>query len=296
MRSTILGLSYFDPATGQAVWIAEVKDSIGQLVGRNQVLYTNAFDGVEADVQYINTKSSFQQNVILRSRLPSAAELGLGAGARLQVITEFFEPPAPRKTTLQPSAAVATALRPPPDEGLDFGRMKMIPGKAFALGAVGSGRDAVHVSKRWCTLDSGRTLLVEEVPVKSVQTNVSGLKRPRSASVTPRKQAEGTNFLAALEKILPRPEPTGRPGKMTLANLDAGSQPGFVLDYELNGYLSEFTFRSDTTYYLSGNLWVSTLTLEGTVVKFALGAQLCVEQLNCLTGPYRPAFFTSVND
>ena len=37
LRSHILGLSYFDTASGQSVLIAEVKDSIGQLIAPNQV-------------------------------------------------------------------------------------------------------------------------------------------------------------------------------------------------------------------------------------------------------------------
>ena len=295
-RSTIRGSSYYDPVTGKAVWLAEVQDSIGQLAGRNQVRYTNAFDGVEADVQYVNSKLGLQQNVVIRSRLPSAEELGLSAEARLQVVTEFFESPAPRVTAVARPAAPGLAAETRPGECLEFGRMRMTPGKAFSLGASRKGRGALNVSNRWCVLSSGRTFLVEELPAKSAGARISGLKRTRSASVAPRRQGKGASLLTALERIVPAPGLTGRPGRMTLASLDPGRQPGFVLDYEINGYASELTLASDTTYYLSDDLWVQTLNLEGTVVKFALGAQLCVEQLNCLTGPYRPAFFSSLND
>ena len=43
LTSHILGLAYFDSATGQSVLIAELKDSIGVLNPPNQVIYPDAF-------------------------------------------------------------------------------------------------------------------------------------------------------------------------------------------------------------------------------------------------------------
>ena len=53
LSSRIFGLSYFDAATGKAVLLAEIKDSIGLLLGSNRVVYTNAFDDVDAEVEYL---------------------------------------------------------------------------------------------------------------------------------------------------------------------------------------------------------------------------------------------------
>ena len=59
LRSNVLGLAYYDTATGKSALIAQVQDSQGQLVSANQVLYRNAFEGMNADVRYIYKKGSF---------------------------------------------------------------------------------------------------------------------------------------------------------------------------------------------------------------------------------------------
>ncbi|HEX4122742.1 MAG TPA: hypothetical protein VH619_19170, partial [Verrucomicrobiae bacterium] len=43
MSSSVYGLSYWDVAAGTNVLIASLQDSIGAIVGLNQVIYTNAF-------------------------------------------------------------------------------------------------------------------------------------------------------------------------------------------------------------------------------------------------------------
>src|SRR5580692_5572298 len=48
--STVYGLSYRDASTGSNVLIAPLQDSIGDVVGENRVIFTNAFSGVNADV------------------------------------------------------------------------------------------------------------------------------------------------------------------------------------------------------------------------------------------------------
>jgi hypothetical protein len=52
LRSHVLCLAYQDSASGKSAVIAEVTDSTGQLLPPNQVIYTNAFEGVNADVRY----------------------------------------------------------------------------------------------------------------------------------------------------------------------------------------------------------------------------------------------------
>jgi hypothetical protein len=54
----VIGLMYEDATTGQSVQIAEVQDSEGQLVSTNQVLYTNAFNGVNASVRFKYRRAS----------------------------------------------------------------------------------------------------------------------------------------------------------------------------------------------------------------------------------------------
>src|SRR5438093_1795160 len=52
LRSQIVGLAYTERDTGKSVFISELKDSVGQVVGRNQVVYPDAFDSIKADVRY----------------------------------------------------------------------------------------------------------------------------------------------------------------------------------------------------------------------------------------------------
>ena len=52
LRSKIVGLAYTERDTGKSVFISELKDSVGQVVGRNQVVYPDAFDSIKADVRY----------------------------------------------------------------------------------------------------------------------------------------------------------------------------------------------------------------------------------------------------
>ena len=96
-RSHILGLSYFDAASGQSVLIAETKDSIGELIG-NQVSYKDAFTDFGADVVFTFKKASFEQDVILRQKPPAPEDFGLDPRTtRLEILTEFLDPPVPEK-------------------------------------------------------------------------------------------------------------------------------------------------------------------------------------------------------
>ena len=49
--SHVYGISYFDPISGNSTLVAEVKDSIGELVAPNQVIYLDAFTDLLADVR-----------------------------------------------------------------------------------------------------------------------------------------------------------------------------------------------------------------------------------------------------
>jgi hypothetical protein len=75
-----------------------------------------------------------------------------------------------------------------------------------------------------------------------------------------------------------------------------------LLDYNIiNENLTNFTFQSDTTYYLSGtvNSYGTTILEGGTVIKCADGGEATTVvngNVQCLTESYRPAIFTVTND
>jgi len=61
LRSQIVGLAYTERDTGKSIFISELKDSVGQVVGRNQVVYPDAFESIKADVRYTVTTCFFEQ-------------------------------------------------------------------------------------------------------------------------------------------------------------------------------------------------------------------------------------------
>lgn len=130
LESQPIGLSYFDGSN--SVLLAVVTNSTGEiLTSGNQVMYTNAFAGLNADLLYTYTRAGFEQDVILLEQPPDPASLGLNPqSTRLQVLTEFFNPPPTRVT----ATTVATVAGDLEDDLLNFGAMLMGQGRAFQLG------------------------------------------------------------------------------------------------------------------------------------------------------------------
>ena len=74
-----------------SVLIAVLTNTVGELVGSNSVVYPNAFGGA-ASIRYKYTRSGFEQDVVVESRLPDPSALGLDPGrTRLGVLTAFFD-------------------------------------------------------------------------------------------------------------------------------------------------------------------------------------------------------------
>ncbi|MEI6078109.1 MAG: hypothetical protein WCS94_21190 [Verrucomicrobiota bacterium] len=290
LRSNILGLSYYDRASGQSVLIAQLQDSPGELISSNQVLYPNAFKGVKADVRYTYRRSSFEQDVILREQTPTPESLGLNpATTEIEVMTEFINPPA---------ATVKGNESPDPaglDEDISWGRMRIGHGNAFDLGGSRYTSRRVSVTRKYLKID-GRMILIESVPVKNIQPCLDALPlQSRNQSGLPK--------LAAKARMLPKTvmsQPVAKPIKLAVA---APSHKGFVLDYvEINSDQTNFTFQGDSTYYVSGILELDgTTTIEGgAVIKYGDSDGYVGLEVNgilvCQTAAYYPAVFTSIND
>ena len=297
LRSRPLGLSYDDGS--QTVLIAELKDSVGQLVGPNQVIYPDAFTDFKADLRYTYTKAGFEQDIILREQPPTPESFGLNpATARLQVLSEFFDVPQPAVTTAR---LPKHAGRPLSDENLDFGAMKMLPGRAFLLGS-NAHEGGVSVSKSWVQL-AGRQFLVEEVPVKALVDELVQLPVPQAASIKP--NVNSTLHVVSAKRLLPAPRlvETSPGGQLKQVAQAATSSRGLVLDYyvTLNSNTNNFTFQGDTTYYISSavNLGGTSTFEGGAVLKYAVNASLNVigaAQFNWLATAYRPVVFTAKDD
>src|SRR5262249_12837514 len=143
LQFQVLGLSYFDGTN--SVLIAGLTNSVGQ-VSDNQVLYTNALSGIAATIRYTYRKSGLEQDIIVNQQLPDPAFFGLNPNAtRLQILTEFFDPPQPGQTEMMLPAQAGVSLV---DNNLQFGSMNIGPGRAFLVASNSTGGGAL-VAKQW---------------------------------------------------------------------------------------------------------------------------------------------------
>jgi len=98
LNSTPVAIGLYDAESGDSVIISRITSSVGTLVGTNQVVYKDAFEGVSADVLYTINKGSFEQDVIVTGRL-NPNDFGFPAKTtRLQIFTEFFDAPEPKRS------------------------------------------------------------------------------------------------------------------------------------------------------------------------------------------------------
>src|SRR6185437_10007380 len=168
LQSNPMGLSFFDTASGKSVLIAEVTNCVGELVSPNVVLYTSAFGNLQAALRYTYTRDGFEQDVILYQNPGSPADYGLNpATSRLEMWSEFFNPPSPQAST-QPLTDNITQ-----DETLDFGRMRIGRGAAYVLN--GQSLQSVEVAKSWQQVE-GRQFLIESVSYQEIEPLVVSLQ------------------------------------------------------------------------------------------------------------------------
>ena len=209
------------------------------------MIYPDAFTDFKADLRYTYTKAGFEQDIILREQPPTPESLGLNPDtARLQVLTEFFDPPQPsiQSTPMQMETGLSLT-----DETLGFGQMQMVPGRAFLLGNDANDV-AAPVNKQWLLLD-GRQILVEEVPVDAIAEGLATLPLPTAQS-----SSTITTHIASKHLNLPPQRLAQNTSKKMLTQSSLPTQ-GFVLDYvTLNSSLTNYTFQGDTTYYISGSV------------------------------------------
>jgi hypothetical protein len=293
LKSRPVGISYDDGT--KTVLIAELKDSGGLQTALNQVVYPDAFAGFKADLRYTYRRDGFEQDIVLREQPPSPESLGLNPETtKLEVLTEFFNAPEP--ATVRGKTDKKDGLT---DTTLAFGRMKMGQGKAFSIGDAKT-RTKIPVYKSWERLQ-GRTFLVEEVSGRQVDSQLEQLPAPASANATASPVDSILNKISATRLLPSIHMVQTSTNSMQVARADWNQKPGVVLDYSIVESQSDFTFQSDTTYYVgnSVNLDGTTVIEGGTVLKYDTNYTCAVNILGtvqCETAPYRPAILTSVGD
>jgi Regulator of chromosome condensation (RCC1) repeat len=296
-KSRVYGISYWNTVSGSNVLLAPLQDANGLLVGTNIVLYTNAFQGLQADVEYILKKSGMEQNIIFREQLPDPATVSPGFTAqntRVQVITEFFAPPEPQKKSLVRSGIEE-------DTFLDFGDMAIGMGKAFALSGQ-DGKEPRHlgpVSKHWRQI-SGRDFLFEEVPYQRLTNTMQTL--PAHAAAT---NSAGSAIRRTASLLPLRPQNVAsveKPGPLLLAKA-MPEEAGVVVDYATIDdcdYDDYYVFSSDETYWVSDLFYANEAEFgSGAVLKFSAFSAVA----NIGAAPFYfsdaatdPVVCTSVND
>ena len=297
LKSQPLGLFYDDG--NHTVLIAVLTNSVGQLYGSNQAIYTNAFVGVHADIIYTYKKSGFEQDIVLRSRPPSPESLGLNpATARLQMMTEFFGANSPVE-----AAPFKNRQNGLTDQTLKFGKMKMVQGRAFSIGGQNNKSSRARGTptyKSWIKI-GGRTFLIETVPFQKIQPDLLQLQAAMPASHDLQAANSMLYKISDTRLVPPAHEctPPSEPGQF--ARMELPPEKGLVLDYlALNNYYAsgDYTFQSNQTYYVSGYCEIEgTLTIQGgTVVKYAHDADLYVGGVTCQTGPFNLATLTAKDD
>jgi hypothetical protein len=281
LRSRPVGLSYDDGSN--TVMIAVLTNSTGELVSSNEVIYPNAFAGLNADLRYTYTKAGFEQDIVIQEQPPMPENFNLNPqNTQLQILTEFFDSPQP---SLVGNAA---------DNNLSFGVMQIRRGRAFL---AGTNSVNVSISKQWLQLD-GRQFLVEEAPMTSLLPELQLLPASTAQIFNPRKPPFST--IASATRWLPPPHPAKAKHEM-MALVGTPVHDGLVLDYQtVNSSLTNYIFRADTTYYISGNVYLfGTNTFEGgTVIKYN-NTSINFDypaMIQTWASSYRPVIFTFGGD
>ena len=300
MRSSPVGLAYYDAASGQSVWIGGVKESQGAVLGSNQVIYTNAFSNIVATVRYTVTKAGFEQDIILQEQPPAPEEFGLPSDTtRLEVVTEFYESPVPDKTAvvlkhytqrLGQRALVSPDFK---DEELDFGAMRTGRGRAFKLTDEDDPNQGVEVGKHFGNSD-GRTFMIEGVEYEAIRQQFSQLPETKKAIRTAMSPSPTQS-----RTYPPVNQSAKTKSPLLMAQSGLRLNAGVVIDYSLVVNANNMTFRGDTTYYVLGTVSLTgTSILEGgCVIKYASTGSLNFTGIvKTDTSAYHPVIMTSKDD
>jgi hypothetical protein len=244
LRSHVLGLRLTDSSTGRSWWIAQVKDTVGEIVPPNQVWYRDAFEGLAADVRCVAGRGGFEADVVLREN-PELPPDFTPEHTLLEVITEFLDPPevVVRPVPLDPATGLV-------DEDPDFGTMIMTRGKVFVIPTDGRAAEALDpgpvVRKQWQKTGE-RTLLIEAIPLLTLRPLLAALPVRKLTSDRP----------AELPVLSPAFASKTRTGPLQLAS-QTRSDTGVVIDWTtVVASPDPYTFTNGETYLVPGPVTLS---------------------------------------
>jgi hypothetical protein len=237
-QSRVLGIACYDSATGASELIGELKDSIGELLPPNRVLYPDAFNGLRASIRLTYTRAGLEQDIILHER-PSLPAGFNSLTTRLEVWTEFFDPPVPEKRTQVVRQQIGMPALT--DAQLNFGGMRIGQGKAFATDDGPLSSEAVPVFKDWQRIE-GRDFLIESVEYSSIEPLLGGL--PQAAVKKDRLPAGRKTRAQLVASLAPANTVRQSSERIQMARAGVARETGLVIDYALlNSALTDFTFK-----------------------------------------------------
>jgi hypothetical protein len=245
LKSHVVGIGFWDIDSGDTALFAQPKECVGQVQGTT-VVYPNAFDGIDADLSYIYSAApniaSFEQNVILRQRIPDPSTFSLTndpARIRLVVISEMTTLPNVIRVTNTidlSSHNLSLGVRSEAsiiDETLYIGSMRMPAGRSVLLGTnsvdVPSGKTLIQADGHW--------LLIEYTPWPLIKALIDSL--PSGTLHAQIKRAHDFESLLAQVSKGKIDSKSDKGAKASNAKLSRGlalaqdNRPGVLLDYIL---------------------------------------------------------------
>jgi hypothetical protein len=312
-KTHILGLYYYDAASGKSALISGLRNSTGALLPPNQIIYTNVFETLRADVRLTYTRAATESDLILLERPKPPEAYGLSSGStRLELWHEFLNLEAPRRNIRvlqgETNAAVRATMVEPDlvEEILNFGDIWFPQGQAFltlndtdrspdkpaTVTVPSSSRNlgGLLTAKRWLTVDN-RNVLIESVPWVDIKSQLAELPEMASATFTKDK-----TFVT--RQLPPRRNPGDSPtGTIRVAKTSYNPR-GYVLDYIEVPASGDFAFEYGNTYYVSSLTYFSgTLSFQqGCTIKYASGTYLLTYGSTTFDTSFASTVFTSKDE
>ena len=314
LKSTPIAIGLYDAASGQSMILVGITNCPGVLVSSNKVVYENAFNGngVRASVVCVAERGAFTADIVLTSQLNPTDYSFPASTTRIQMITEYYDPPVPERIRtvlrVETDPLVRQSMVTPDliDETLGFGELVFGRAHAYRIGNANTNLGAVVV-KEFKTVDE-RTFLVESVEYPAIRKELLLLPqfKPNGASLRPKRHREYAKIPAAGKNG--RSVPWKR-SRTEMASLKQMQLKGVCIDpwQPIQGTLTGLTvFQADTTYYVSQPVYCNgpVIIEGGAVFKYpnSTGSNPTTtfielnNTLTCATAMFRPAVFTARDD
>ncbi len=308
-----IGIALTTLDNSRSMFLGEVKQSIGEQIDANTVIYSDAFAPIKASLRLKNTRAGFESDVILEEKI-DPADWGFPPECRLEVWSQILSSPTARvKVEKIPGRQVGNADQ---DEQIIFDGMAFAKGSAFRLDTLLPGPSEqlakIRVAKELVDFPADdMRFLIESVPFLEAKPQIDNLpvnearKKPAKdlleramAKAVPGKRSRPQSLLAQAH-----PKGSKNRAMAALSKRSMPDKPGFVMDYQLLNYTTNnHTFKGDTTYFIASDttLGGSTIFEGGSIVKLTNGASpssLIVNgAVSFLSSPYRPVVITCVDD